>query len=1005
MRHVFWLSLILALALTFFFPHSGFSKQTLRLVALRVQFQPDQASTTTGDGTFNLSPAGVDSFQIDPPPHNRSYFLDHLTFVKNYFSKASHGQLVVEGDVFPLDEETVYQLDEPMTSYNPNTTPDEINAGLARLLRDAVLKADADPDLDFSHYDGVIVFHAGVGKDVDVGFDETPQDIPSLFITPSFLQRYLGEPGISVEGGLVVIDQGIILPETESQEGLQLALNGILTANVGSMLGFLDLFSPSLQRSGAGRFALMDVGLFNGDGLLPALPSAWTRVRAGWEQPVQITHAVGEPLEIFPVLDPTGPRVYQFPINESEYFLVEHRHAGQPDLDSLRRVLGQNRASPPTYKELLKTFLPDRVEFSPRGVLIDVDNPDRGLPGSGILIWHVDEQVIAQKADSNRINDDPAHRGVDLEEADGSQDIGQVFDIFSGGAGSELGYALDYWYRENSAPLFKNEFSDSTFPNSRSYTNRAHSHLRLYDFSSRGYRMTFRARYDIFQQGYPLTLDPDRYGHVQSLKLADFDLQDGEEVLLLTDRNTFLLLNGNGQAAWGDSLVVATVPGAAPVVAPPAIYTLPDATRGVVALTRDGRIFLFEFVPSLKPLVRTLQINFQCPSSITTFPVIEIASSPDGNLPVVYWACADGGVYRMAYLNHRWQLPTLFFSIKEPVEKLHTRGLDQVVVTTRSGKVYQNGTLRFQAQAPLLQPISDSLLLADTQGRLFLPDHEAIAFVETGVHRFDAAPVEYFDSPTFQNRKFVLAGNNRIMVFNYNLTLLTDFPNPLYRPERQTRLFLPPLVGAFTGPDDASIPGFVVADPAGMITAVDLQGRVLADFPLATGDSLLVVPALGDLDGDGDQELIAVTRGNTLFAWDLPKATPTFSVWRQEDGNAMNQNRPEPFLPPEGTGNVVDDSQAEPLLPEEAVYCWPNPAREGFTFIRYRLQQASQVHIQIFDLAGDLVVEMNGPGLPQTDNEVRWDVSQVQSGVYFGRIEARSASQTAVRFVKIAVVK
>ncbi|RMG69074.1 MAG: T9SS C-terminal target domain-containing protein [Calditrichaeota bacterium] len=1012
MRHAFWLFLSLTLAFTLLVPQSGFSQQKLRLVALRVQFQPDEANTTTGDGTFDLSPPPADSFQVDPPPHNRSYFQDHLTFVKNYFFKASHGRLIVEGDVFPLAEEAAYQLDEPMTSYNPNTTPEDINAGLARLLRDAVLKADADPDLDFSQYDGVIVFHAGVGKDVDVGFDETPQDIPSLFITGDFLQRYLGQSGIEVDNGAVVIDRGIILPETESQEGLQLALNGILTANVGSLLGFLDLFSPSLQRSGAGRFALMDVGLFNADGLLPALPSAWTRVRAGWEQPVLVTHAAGEPLDIFPVLDPNGPRVYQFPINESEYFLVEHRFAGQPDLDSLRAELGQNRSTAPTYKEVLKTFLPDKVVFSPRGVLVDVDNPDRGLPGSGILIWHVDEQVIAQKADSNRINDDPSHRGVDLEEADGSQDIGQVFDIFSGGAGSELGWSLDYWYRENSAPLYRNEFSDSTIPNSRSYTNRAHSHLRLYDFSSRSYQMSFRAQYTIFQTGFPQTLSPGRFGHIQSLKLADVDHLPGEELLLLTDANRLLLLNGGGEAAWGDSLVVARIPGSSPVVGPPAVYTLPDSTVGVVALTRDGRIFLVEFVPALKPLVRTLQINFQCPAEITTFPVVEMNRSASGSnapgLPVVYWACADGGVYQMAYQNGSWQLPELLFSVDEPVEKLHTRGPEEVVAVTHSGKVYQNGGLIFQSEAPLFQPVGDSLLLADGQGRLFLPGRQDISFVETGLHRFDAPPVAFAESPELEARKYVLAGNNRVMIFNYNLTLLSDFPNPLYRPERNTRLFLAPLVGAFVDDSGSLQPGFVVADPAGMITALDVEGRVLPEFPVATGDSIRVSPALGDLDGDADQELVAVTKGNTIYVWDFPnKSTnfPTFTVWRQENGNALNQNRPEEPPAYQGLPPQQQPETAAPLLPKEAVYCWPNPAREGFTFIRYYLKEASQVRIQIFDLAGDLVAQMEGPGLARTDNEVRWDLSGVQSGVYFGRVEANNGSQTEVRFIKIAVVK
>jgi len=168
------------------------SRDSIRILAVRVEFQEDNAPTTTGNGKFDLSsPAGM--YQIDPPPHNRNYFQDHLTFLRNYFLKVSAEQLYIYGDVYPIRENEAYQLDESMTSYNPNKTPDENNEGLARLFQDAIKKADQDPAIVFNEYQSFIIFHAGVGKDIDIGFDETPQDIPSLFITSEFLQKYLGK--------------------------------------------------------------------------------------------------------------------------------------------------------------------------------------------------------------------------------------------------------------------------------------------------------------------------------------------------------------------------------------------------------------------------------------------------------------------------------------------------------------------------------------------------------------------------------------------------------------------------------------------------------------------------------------------------------------------------------------------------------------------------------------------------------------------------------------------
>ena len=48
---------------------------------------------------------------------------------------------------------------------------------------------------------------------------------------------------------------------------------------------------------------------------------------------------------------------------------------------------------------------------------------------------------------------------------------------------------------------------------------------------------------------------------------------------------------------------------------------------------------------------------------------------------------------------------------------------------------------------------------------------------------------------------------------------------------------------------------------------------------------------------------------------------------------------------------------------------------------------------------------LEGSSFPQTDNEIRWDLTNVQTGVYLGRVEADSGSKKEVQVIKIAVVK
>ena len=70
---------------------------TIDILAVMVQFQQDNSNLTSGDGQFDLSQQGDPI--IDPSPHDRQYFLDHLTFVKNYFQKVSKGKVIVDVSV------------------------------------------------------------------------------------------------------------------------------------------------------------------------------------------------------------------------------------------------------------------------------------------------------------------------------------------------------------------------------------------------------------------------------------------------------------------------------------------------------------------------------------------------------------------------------------------------------------------------------------------------------------------------------------------------------------------------------------------------------------------------------------------------------------------------------------------------------------------------------------------------------------------------------------------
>ncbi len=159
-----------------------------------VEFQADNNDRTTGDGTFLIQGSQA---QIDPPPHDSLYFRNKIRFVENYFRKVSDGKLTIIGDV--LGRRIV--LSKPMLDYAPPTTRND-NKKLADLAAESWTKANTDyPGLSFSSYDLFVLFHAGVGRDIDMvsilANNPTPFDIPSLYLDSTAFAAALSEPSFN----------------------------------------------------------------------------------------------------------------------------------------------------------------------------------------------------------------------------------------------------------------------------------------------------------------------------------------------------------------------------------------------------------------------------------------------------------------------------------------------------------------------------------------------------------------------------------------------------------------------------------------------------------------------------------------------------------------------------------------------------------------------------------------------------------------------------------------
>jgi hypothetical protein len=1027
---------------------------TVRILAVMAQFQADADVGTTGDGRFVTS-AGSDSV-IDAPPRNRAYFENHLAFVENYFRKSSKGKLVIRWTVI----DSVFTLPSVMSVYSPAKTA--ANTPLAILARDTWRKVDSSGRVaDFTQYDCFVLFHAGAGRDIDLvgtlGYDPSPRDIPSLYLGPSALNNLLGG-GIKVKGGAFTITNTIIIPETESRRIpgvtgdflLELSINGLLCASVGNHLGLPDLFDTKTGRSGIGRFGLMDgQAIFSFSGLFPPEPSAWEKYWLGWITP--ITVPPGPSALMLPAVT-LADSVFRIPISDGEYYLMENRNR-----DAGRN--GQRVTSVFNGVTRQQVFPRDTAGFNAfdisalAGTVTDVEDLDWSLPGGvddagvmydgGILIWHVDEPVIQATIVDDGVNANPDRRGVDLEEADGSQDIGQAYGQFSAGSGSEEGTALDFWYKGSASPVNKNVFNATSYPNTNSNTG-ALTHIAVSNFSDRGIRMTATVvRGDNIG---PLKGYPRQTGESISsptMTVAEASARPGPEVIIGTPGQPI------ARQTTGGSTPPASVTGK--------LYLLPSDSTAFVPPFRTAGVIASASAPSrgFTAASAVADLNGDGVPEIITVETGAAATGPtqflraysarDANadsLADAYFSSAVAPVTDhlgdpvlsdslIAVIRTGSRNIVYFFRFSgvladsillagPPLAICRWPGRDAFVIAegtslrltvrTPSGSAARPDVIRSFSGMNMIctavglfgtQATGTRVLIASLSagGSLFLVDSTLTPVQGFPVATGELNPIDLAlaDIDGDGSRDIVVLTSHRVNVYNIAGSPVEHFPVEVQssfassgRPGGSV------IIGDVDGDGRVDIVG---VSTQGLVSAFTRNGTQAPGFPLAVGSGAQQQAALA-VNG-GNILLFAVSSDGSISAWVTGRVQgtvkPELYPWAQYGRDERHSGLDISAL----TGTAISSD----FFPAERAYNWPNPVYAGKTYIRYYVKENAAVNVKIYDLAGGLVTELSGRGTGGVDNEIAWDVTGVQSGIYFARVEATGAGGSGLKIVKIAVVK
>ncbi len=939
------------------------------ILALRVEFpeeEPDDP-TTTGDGTFDLRSfeEALPSYEFpyDTPPHNRQYFEWHLQALANYYDKVSEGKIDIRFDVFPAKQDSSYKLRRTMISYGNGRNQDEVDQRLVDLFKNALALADSveGDNLDFKQYNSFLIIHAGID-----GSTGALNDIPSAYLSPRDFDTFVGGP-VFVEDGSFAIDNGWILPESISQNGVG-GLNGTAARIFGNQLGLPGLSNFKDNLPAVGGWSLMDTGFINvGAGLLgyvPSHPMAWSKIELGWIEPLKVTRDTTLTIAATDISS-HHPKAVMVPIDSDEYFLLENRQ--------MRRREDE---------------LPD-VEYSTgdsAGVWLSLDSYDAYIPGSGILIWHIDEAVISGKRATGSINDDPVDSGIDLEEADGYEDIGNpIFDRIAGIAGSK------------EDPFFvggTTAFSPSTVPSSDSKFG-AVTGITIVVKDSLQDEMTVEITFNANKEGWPLSRPS---GFIASPKTVDVN-GDGEKEIIAVSRD------GNVHIWRSDGTTLSAFETDSGVLLDPAVGDVDgDLKPDVLLVHENGDVSAWNS-ESTSLLWRMEGIG------ASTAPIISNVDADAAGEVIV--GLDDGSI---AILNGQdGSLLRKVETGRSKIVGIAIKGKD-IIAVNEEGELFIVGEDGSGEQVPVGniegRP-SGSPVLGDTDGDgkveiILLSEDGILTVLREDVQRplFSAdigddirsSPI-LTDLDGDGSLEVVFTGEGKVHAWRFNGIPEANFPLILPLKDKVGGIASSPIAADIDGDGDQEI---IFGTSQDLVYAIRSDGQIASGFPLTSIGEIVSSLAIDDLDGDNRLELCALTASGTAHVWDISKIASSYTgtdiTWGQSNAGPANSG----VYP----GVISPRPQSVRLLPSDRAYCYPNPIDGDSAHLRFFLGGEARINVKMFNGAGELVGEVSKDDLePRTDNEIVLDMRDYSSGLYIFRLEATGNGKKEEVFIRAAVSK
>ncbi len=357
---------------------------TKNIAVILVNFPSAGVSTSSGT-SLNANLSDVKTYFDDFVAYYTEVSYGNITLVPKFFGTGTVNPLGVADPTtltggYSMPQNMEYygcgDVDSGCSGVSPVYTPGKGGAALIQAALAAARAATGGPTArPGGTFDAVLIMHSGAGNE-------------SSSKNGDIWSAVYQEPTI-IDYATHGFSDGAVFPIREISLASPL---GVICHEFGHILALPDIYNTTSLggTSVAGNWELMDSGAYLGSGENPAHMGAWCKKELGWTTPQVATergsYTIGT-AESTTVSGVPSTNVVKIPVGGSsnEYFLVEYRSA---------------TSAGASY--------------------------DRNIPGSGLLLWHIDQSLADARAITvsnqnlaNTVNSGSPHYGVSLITADG----------------------------------------------------------------------------------------------------------------------------------------------------------------------------------------------------------------------------------------------------------------------------------------------------------------------------------------------------------------------------------------------------------------------------------------------------------------------------------------------------------------------------------------------------------------------------------------------------------